>query len=110
MTFIASGNLLETAGVTLCGYDWIACFIDKSGDDALHNSKEELDSLVYDSTVSQPIVILVRTENASGYANDSDLISEFELEDVIRERKGRVSIFAYSLSSTQFVGCLEGQL
>ena len=84
----------------LCTYDGIACFIDKSSDEALQDSKEELNSLLSDSKVSQPTVILVRTQHASGYANDSELISEFELEDVIKKRKGRVSIFAYSLSPT----------
>jgi len=94
----------------LRSYDAIACFIDKSSDEALADSKEELNSLLSDSKISQPIVILIHTENASGYANNSELISEFELEDVIEKRKGCVSIFAYSLSPTQFVGCLEGQL
>jgi len=95
--------------VTLRDYDGIACFIDKSDDEALQDSKEELNSLLSDNSISQPIVILVPTQNASGYANDPELISEFELEDVIRKGNGRVSIFAYSLSPTQFIGCLEGQ-
>jgi hypothetical protein len=29
---------------------------------------------------------------------------------VNKEGKGRVSVFAYSLSPNKFVGCLEGQL
>ena len=71
---------------------------------------EELQSLLSDDAISRPIVILVRTPNASGTANDPNLISEFQLEDVIKERNGRVSIFAYSLSPTRFVGCIEGKL
>ncbi|KAF8799189.1 hypothetical protein BYT27DRAFT_7121329 [Phlegmacium glaucopus] len=92
---------------TLCDYDGIACFIDKSDNEALQDSKEELNSLLSDNSISQPIAILVPTKNASGYANDPELISEFELEDVIRKGNGRVSIFAYSLSPTQLIGCLE---
>jgi hypothetical protein len=95
---------------TLCDYDAIACFIDKSNDEFLLDSKEELNSLLSDDAISQPIVILVQTPNASGTSNDPNLISEFELEDVIRRSNGRVSIFAYSLSATQFVGCIEGKL
>ena len=79
---------------TLYDYHGIACFIDKSDDEALQESKEELNSLLSDNLVSWPIVILVPTQNA--YANDPELISEFELEDVIRKGNGRVSIFAYS--------------
>jgi len=92
-------------------YDGIACFVDKSSDEALEDSEADLKTLLSDPTIlQQPIVILVRTENASEYASDSDLLSEFELGDVIKEREGRVSVFAYSLSSpTQFVGCAEGQ-
>ena len=59
-------------------YDGIACFIDKS-DESFQYSKEELDSVLSDDDITQPIVILVPTPNASGYANDPDLISEFEL-------------------------------
>ena len=90
-------------------YDGIVFLIDKSDDEALQDSKEELNSLLSDNSISQPFVILVPTENALGYANDPKSISEFELEDVIRKGKGRVSIFAYSLYPTQFIGCLEGQ-
>ena len=90
--------------------DGIACFVDKSSDEALEDSEADLKTLLSDPTIlQQPIVILVRTENASGYASDSDLLSEFELGDVIKEREGRVFVFAYSLSPTQFVGCAEGQ-
>ena len=87
----------------------MACLIDTSDDEGLQDSKEELNSLLSDNSILQPIVILAPTQNASGYANDPKLISEFELEDVIRKGNGRVSIFAYSLSPTQFIGCLEGQ-
>jgi hypothetical protein len=79
----------------LRSYDAIACFIDESSGEALADSKEELNSLLSDSKISQPIMILIH-KNASGYANDSELISEFELEDVIEKRKGRVSIFTLS--------------
>lgn len=78
---------------------------------AQEDSKIELNLLLSDRTISQqPIVILVHTQNALGYANDPELISEWDLEDVIQERKGRVSVFAYSYSPTQFIGCSEGQL
>ena len=128
MAFIASGNrggsfcnfltcsftsrALGRQGTreTLYDYYAIACFIDKSSDDALQDSKEELNSLLTDSAISQPIVILVHTQNASGYGNDPELVAKFELEDVIRKSNGRVCIFAYSLSPTQFTGWLEGQL
>jgi hypothetical protein len=93
------------------GYDGIACFVDKTSVAALEHSKVELNLLLSDRTISQqPIVILVHTQNASGCANDPELISEWELEDVIKERKGHVSVFAYSLSPTQFIECSEGQL
>ena len=70
MPFIASGNCggslstfisisplnraLGRIGMcqTLCGYDGFACFIDKSSDDALHDSKEELDILLSDSAIA----------------------------------------------------------
>jgi len=91
-------------------FDGIACFVDKSSDEALEESEADLKTLLSDPTIlQQPIVILVRTGNASGYASDSDLLSEFELGDVIKKREGRVSVFAYSLSPSQFVGCAEGQ-
>jgi hypothetical protein len=64
------------------------------------DSNEELNSLLSDHAISQPILILAQTPNASGYANDPNLILEFELGGVIN---GRVSTFAYSLSPTQFV-------
>jgi len=54
---------------TLCDYDGIVCFIDKRDDEALHDSKEELNSLLSDNAISQPIVILIPTQNALGYAN-----------------------------------------
>ena len=78
----------------------------------LHDSMEELNSLLSDDAISEskPIVILVQAPNASGTANDPNLISEFGLGDVIRQRNGRVSIFAYSLSPTRFVGCIEGKM
>ena len=94
---------------TLHQYDGIACFLDNRNAIALHDSREELDGLLSDPAISQPIVIFVPSENASGYANDPESISEFGLENVIREGKGRVSVFAYSLSPNKFVGCLEGQ-
>ena len=84
--------------------------MDVDTDEELEDSKEELNRLLSNNLISQPIVILVPTQNASGYANDPELISQFELEDVIRKGNGRVSIFAYSLSPTRFIGCLEGQL
>jgi len=93
------------------GYDGIACFVDKSSAEALEDSKIELNLLLSDPTISQqPIVILVHTQNASGYVNDPELIQEWDLEDVMKKRKGRVSVFAYSLSPTRFIGCSEGQL
>jgi len=70
----------------------------------LRDSHEELNSLLSDDAFSQPILILVQTPNASGYANDPNLISEFEWRGVIN---GRVSTFAYSLSPTRSV---EGKL
>jgi len=93
------------------GYDGIACFADKSSAEALEDSKIELNLLLSDPTISQqPIVILVHTQNASGYVNDPELIQEWDLEDVMKKRRGRVSVFAYSLSPTRFIGCSEGQL
>lgn len=91
-------------------YDGIVFIMDVDTDEELEDSKEELNRLLSNNLISQPIVILVPTQNASGYANDPELISQFELEDVIRKGNGRVSIFAYSLSPTRFIGCLEGQL
>jgi hypothetical protein len=58
------------------GYDGIACFVDKTSVAALEHSKVELNLLLSDRTISQqPIVILVHTQNASGCANDPELIS-----------------------------------
>ena len=91
-------------------YDGIAFLLDNSFDEELQASKEELNSFLSDNSITQPIVVLVPTQNASGCANDPELISELELEDVIRNGKGRVSIFSYSLSPTQFIGCSEGEL
>ena len=96
--------------VVLPYFDGIAFLLDNSIDKALQASKEELNSILSDNSITQPIVVLVPTQNASGCANDPELISEFELEDVIRSGNGRLSIFSYSLSPTQFIGCLEGQL
>ena len=90
-------------------YDGIAFLFDNSSDEELQASKEELNSFLSDNSITQPIVVLVRTQNASGCANDSELISEYELEDMIRNGKGCVSIFSYSLSPTQFIGCSEGE-
>ena len=96
---------------TLRNFDAITCFIDKTDDTSLLYSKIELEYLLSDdAAILQPIVILVRTPDASGTVNDPKLITEFELDDVIRESNGRVSIFAYSLSPTRFVGCKEGKL
>jgi len=94
---------------TLHQSDGIACFLDNKDARALQDSKEELDGLLSDPAISQPIVIFVPSENASGYPNDPESISEFGLENVIREGKGRVSVFGYSLSPNKFIGCLEGQ-
>ena len=96
--------------VVLPYFDGIAFLIDNSIDKALQASKEELNSILSDNSITQPIVVLVPTQNASGCANDPELISKLELEDVIRNGKGRVSIFSYSLSPTQFIGCSEGEL
>ena len=89
-------------------FDGIAFFMDHSDDETIQYSKEELDGIITYSAISQPIVVLVQTQNASGSANDSELISEFGLENMLKKGKGRVSIFAYTLSPTRFIGCLEG--
>ncbi|KIM37146.1 hypothetical protein M413DRAFT_278559 [Hebeloma cylindrosporum] len=73
----------------------------------LQYSKEELCTIISYRPISQPIVILVPTKNASGGMNDPALISEFGLEAMIETGQGRVSVLAYSLSSTRFAGCLE---
>jgi len=91
-------------------FDGIAFFIDHSDDENLQYSKEELDGIISHSAISQPIVVLVQTQNASGSADDSELISKFGLENLFKKGKGRISIFAYTLSPTRFTGCLEGQL
>jgi hypothetical protein len=97
---------------TLNRYDGIAFLLSISNRNArvLQDSREELDDILSDPAISKPIVIFVPSENASGHGNDPETISEFWLDDVIREGKGRVSVFAYSLSPNKFVGCLEGQL
>lgn len=82
---------------TLPDYDGITFLIDKNIDKALQDSKKELISILSDNSISQPIVIFVPTQNASRYANDPELISEFELEDVIRKGNGRVSSHTHSL-------------
>ena len=95
---------------TLFRYDRIACFLDNRNPALLHDSREELNGLLSDPVISQPIVIFVPSENASGYPNDPESIAEYGLEDVIRKGKGRIAVFAYSLSLNKFVGCLESQL
>jgi hypothetical protein len=78
--------------------------------DYFQHSKDDLHSFLSDRGFSQPIVILVGKPNASGIANDPNLMKKYMLEDVIKNSNGRVSIFAYTLSPTQFVGCVEGKL
>jgi hypothetical protein len=57
---------------TLYDYDAIAYCIDKTDDESLLDPKEELNSMLSADAISQPIVVLIRTPNASGYANDID--------------------------------------
>jgi len=83
---------------TLYQYDGIACFLDNRHAIALRDSREELHGLLSDPANSQPIVIFVPSENASGNANDPESISEFGLENVIREGKGRVCLCIFSFS------------
>ena len=96
--------------VVLPYFDGIAFLIDNSIDKALQASKEELNSILSDNSITQPIVVLVPTQNASGCANDPELISEFELEDVIRPgvvMGGYPSSHTHCLQTTRFIG---GQL
>jgi len=60
--------------------------IDTTNAEFMHDSRRELISLVHDTKkLSQPILILVSTDNTSSNNEEADLIAECHLEEMIAE-------------------------
>lgn len=90
-------NLPDTPG-------GIVFVIDTSNAEYMCQSRIELISLVRDTKkLSQPILILVSTANVLSKADEKDVIAECDLEEIIAEENGRITLFTYSLPSNRFI-------
>lgn len=89
---------------TPCGIVFVVNTTTNAEFNFMDQSRRELVSLVHDTKkLSQPILILVSTDNASSDNEEADLIAECDLEQMIAEEQGRIALFTYSLLSNRFI-------
>ncbi|KDR82234.1 hypothetical protein GALMADRAFT_135592 [Galerina marginata CBS 339.88] len=93
----------------LRNFQGIVYVVDTTSNDSICRSKEEIEDIVNDNEISQPILILVSLLDASGNPSEEDVAGECDLSEIIAENNERVALFSYSLSNTKLNGFMEGQ-
>ncbi|KDR69594.1 hypothetical protein GALMADRAFT_145335 [Galerina marginata CBS 339.88] len=92
----------------LRNFQGIVYVVDPTDNDSLRRSKEEIEDIVHDKEISQPILILLPFFDGSGNPIEEEVSGECDLREIIANGNGRVALFLYSLSSTELRGFLEG--
>ncbi|KDR82264.1 hypothetical protein GALMADRAFT_207536 [Galerina marginata CBS 339.88] len=92
----------------LRNFQGIVYVVDTTSNDSIRRSKEEIEDIVNDNEISQPILILVSLLDASGNPSEENVAEECNLSEIIAEGNERVALFVYSLSSTKLSGFMEG--
>ncbi|KDR69608.1 hypothetical protein GALMADRAFT_1352202 [Galerina marginata CBS 339.88] len=92
----------------LRNFQGIVYVVDPTDNDSLRRSKEEIEDIVNDKDISQPILILLPFLDGSGNPMEEEVSGECDLRDILANGNGRVALFLYSLSSTELSGFMEG--